>query len=104
MSYIIAAFSPSRLRGHLRKSFLRKRFLLLKRIIFSDYVTVRFVRVYQVLTFLLILFIEQTCVQRTTPVLIKRKPLKPSGFLLSHNVCYTFVKPDWQTKNMRAMY
>ena len=77
--------------GHLEKSVLRKKFLTLKRIIFSDYVTVALVRVYEVINFSLILFIEQTCVQRTTPVLIKQTPLKPSGFLLSHNVCYTFV-------------
>ena len=74
--------------GHLEKSVLRKKFPTLKRIIFSDYVTVALVRV---INFSLILFIEQTRVQRTTPVLIKQTPLKPSGFLLSHNVCYTFV-------------
>ena len=54
--------------GHLEKSVLRKKFLSLKRIIFSDYVTVALVRGYEVINFSLILFIEQTCVQRTTSV------------------------------------
>ena len=80
-TYTIAAFSPSRLWGSLGEISPEKK------VIFSDYVTVALVRVYEVINFSLILFIEQTCVQRTTSVLIKQTSLKPSGFLLSHNVC-----------------
>ena len=36
---------------HLQKSVLRKRFLSLKKIIFSDYVTMALVRVYEVIKF-----------------------------------------------------
>ena len=67
-TYTIAAFSPSRLWGSLGEISPEKKFLSLKRIIFSDYVTVALVRVYEVINFSLILFIEQTCVQRTTSV------------------------------------